>query len=111
MPSATRPRCASKGSVALRLKLRKRLATRELARRLKRGTDIVSRWATGDRKPVPADRALLEDDPALRIPWRWWDEELSERQAAAFAKALESGHGPAVTKTRASARGAVSDVQ
>lgn len=98
MASVTRSRSLSKGSVALRAKLRPRLATRELARRLKRGTDLVSRWASGERKPVPADRALLEDDPALRIPWRWWDEELTERQAAAFARALDSGSGPSVAK-------------
>src|SRR5262245_15128704 len=98
---APRSRYLTKGSVALRSKLRPRLATRELARRLKRGKDLVSRWATGDRKPVPEDRALLEDDPALRIPWRWWDEELSPRQAAAFERALESGHGPTVTKVQA----------
>jgi transcriptional regulator with XRE-family HTH domain len=103
MVAANRARCLTKGSVTLRMKLRKRLATRELARRLKKGTDLISRWANGDRKPVPSDRALLEDDPALRIPWRWWDEELSERQAVAFAKALESGSGPSVAKAQASA--------
>lgn len=109
MASTVRSRLLSKGSVALRQKLKPRLATRELARRLKRGTDLVSRWASGERKPVPADRALLEDDPALRIPWRWWDEGLTARQAAAFAKAIESGHGPTVAKVAGSKASAVGE--
>lgn len=78
----------STGSVTLQVMLEPRLETKKLATLLRKGTDLVSRWATGDRKPTPPDRAALEDE--VQIPWRDWDDELSDEQAEALTLKLRS---------------------
>ena len=85
--SDSRPNKPSRGSVRLKRHLAERNATKTLAAEMKVGTDLVSRWAAGGRKPLTADRVSLQ--LKFSIPLLDWDIELSERQVAAFARDLE----------------------
>lgn len=94
---AKRKKFISVGSVTFRTKLKRKGwgGTAEVATKLGKGTDLISRWATGDRQPSSKDRARLEDDYA--IPWRSWDTLLSDRQEKALAKELEAAAEPGKT--------------
>lgn len=72
-----RHKYVSRGSVVFRAILQgKKQGTAEFSRFVRKGSDLVSRWSVGNRKPVPRDRALLED--VVGIPWRWWDDLLED---------------------------------
>lgn len=59
--------------------------TQELAKRIGVDPSVVSRWASGQRKPRPDHRAKLEDDPEIQIPWRLWDEIPEEPESKGAA--------------------------
>lgn len=82
----SRPKKPSRGSVTLKFKLRARNATRDLAHDMRKGTDLVSRWATGARKPGPAERAELER--RYQIPWLDWNDHLSKKAERELEKKL-----------------------
>lgn len=75
--SAVKEQTKTAGSELLSKKLdslvpEKRGGQKELARRIGRTQDAISRWANGWREPSSKDMALLED--VLFIPIRAWTE-------------------------------------
>jgi|SRR6185295_984985 len=93
VPRAKKP---SRGSVTLKFKISGKNATRDLADEMGKGSDLVSRWATGGRKPKGNERAKLQRK--YGIPWLDWEIPLTEQQADALYESLkEASAEPAST--------------
>ncbi len=62
----------NRGAEALKEALSERGSAVELARKLDVDPSVVSRWVSGQVKPVSKFRAEIEDE--FGIGWRLWDE-------------------------------------
>lgn len=88
-------RKVSAGSRALDAALNEHGSRKDLAEKLGRGQELVSRWASGWRTPVPPDRKRLEAE--FGIPWDAWDDFAPEEAPADAAPTFQ--HPPSATGT------------
>lgn len=75
MADAHHPRKISRGSEALGKRLAAPGAKAQLARDMQRRPELISRWVSGWRVPLPRDRAELQR--RFDISWLAWDEPVS----------------------------------
>lgn len=71
MATEKAPPTPNAGSVRLTEALKERAAKAALAHAYGLTREVVSRWASGERKPTPPFRAKLQED--YKIHWQAWD--------------------------------------